>query len=263
MIRSKSVAILYALSLLLGCKKMDNSERHFSALPAEQILQELENLMVQIAEESDKPWVKATTLRKLVYDKYQISLEAVIQQKGYDSLKSFLISSQRFSIYNQPCTQEFYVALFSDVNRHLTASNFEAQHRLQYTIKRPWKVDGSLLEMLKSEGYKEITKKQNVFFQKPAKSTYKPQLIEIKSRKNLEFVLIEIIQDLTINCSQEFVTIGQLSTKFYEYYRQPIRGIFRSLSIKLKLIDVLQSISYLSLKKVDDNWQIRIDANVI
>ncbi len=76
--------------------------------------------MVQLSEESGKPWFTATTLCQLFYNKYQISLEVVLLQKGYDSLKSFLISSQRFSIYDHLNYQEFYVAPFSAINPNLT-----------------------------------------------------------------------------------------------------------------------------------------------
>ncbi|WP_354635844.1 hypothetical protein [Planktothricoides raciborskii] len=250
---------------------MNNSEEHdFSPLPAEQIFLELERFMVQLSAETDRPWFTATTLCKLFADKYHISLKAVMKQKGYDCLKSFLTSSQRFSIYNHPDTQEFYVAAFSAINPNLTPEKTTTALSIKYTIKRPWKVDGRLLDLLKSEEYQEtpkpqeIPKPQNSLFVKPAGLPYKPKLIdEIKSRVYLEFVLLELVKSLTINHPQNFTTIGALSEEFSKYYRQPIRGIFRSLSIQIKLVNFLKNIPELSVKQVDDGWQITIEPNVI
>ncbi len=58
------------------------------------------------------------------------------------------------------------------------------------------------------------------------------------------------------------MTIGEVGQAYYKYYRQPIRGIFRSLSIQIKLVDFLQNIPELSVKQLDDNWQITIKPNV-
>lgn len=244
---------------------MNNSEEHdFSSLPAEQIFLELERFMVQLSAETDRPWFTATTLCKLFADKYHISLKAVMQQKGYESLKSFLTSSQRFSIYNHPDTQEFYVAAFSAINPNLTPEKTTTALSIKYTIKRPWKVDGRLLDLLKSEEYQEIPKPQNRLFVKPAGLPYKPKLIEqIESSLHWEFVLLELVKSLTRNHPQNFTTIGALSQEFSKYYRLPIRGIFRSLSIQIKLVDFLQNIPELSIKQVDDGWQITIEPNVI
>lgn len=244
---------------------MNNSEEHdFSALPAEQIFLELESLMVELSAETDRPWFTATRLCKLFEDKYQTSLEKVIQQKGYDSLKSFLISSQRFSIYNHHHPQEFYVAPFSAINPNLIPGTIPTELSIKYAIKRPWKVDGRLLALLKSEEYQEITKPQNCLFVQPASSPYKPKLIdEIQSSVHLEFVLLELVKSLTWNDPQNFTTIGRLSQEFSKYYRQPIRGIFRSLSIQIKLVDFLKNIPDLSVENIDDGWQIRIKANVM
>ncbi len=164
---------------------MDHSQRNFSALPTEQIFQELESFMVQLSEESGKPWFTATTLCQLFYNKYQISLEVVLLQKGYDSLKSFLISSQRFSIYDYLNYQEFYVAPFSAINPNLNPGKITTELSIKYTIKRPWKIDQRLLELLKSEEYQEIAKPQNSLFVKSADLPYKPKLID-----EIKFIVI-------------------------------------------------------------------------
>ncbi len=185
-------------------------DKDLSLLP-EQILQELENSILLESQITGNPWVKATRLRELFYNKYGATLEQEIKLNGYsDSLENFLKSiSQRFSIYNHPNPQEFYVAFLHDIvpdcqESQSTATSYESQ------------------EAEGSEESPNTYSSENIII---TASEYQPKLVsEIKSVNDLESVLIEIIKSLTANNSQLIVTIAVLSQKFYYYYGQPIRG---------------------------------------
>lgn len=235
----------------------------FSSL---QLLEELENLIDIESARNGNPWIHVTKLTEVFYKKYGVSLEEVAKAQGYsDGLRSIFTSSGRFAIYGTQIPQEFYVAFLQAVVPNFHQSQATS---IKYRIKRGWKVDGSLLRMLKAEGAEDISHPQ---FQRISEyqpilvpdiqsvndleiariSEYQPILFpEIKSVTDLEISLIEIIKSLTANHPKKIVTIAVLSKKFHDYYKQPIRTVIRSVYPDMKLIKLLQTIPSLHVQKV-------------
>lgn len=198
-----------------------------------------------------------TKLTELFYEKHGVLPEEVAKVQGYsDDLRSLLISSKRFSIYGTQGRQEFYVALFQAV----VPGSYQSLARLiKYRIKRPWKVDGSLLRVLKAEDTEETSPYPVQTIPK-----HQPTLIpETKSVNDLEVALMEIIKSLTTNHPKEVVTIGVLSEKFCDYYKQPIRTVIRSVCTDMKLIELLQTVPSLHVQKVDNDWQITLETHSV
>lgn len=218
----------------------------------QQLIEELENLMVLESSKNGTPWISITKLTELFYEKYEVSPEEVAKVQGYsDGLKSLFTSSRRFSIYATQIPQEFYVALLTAV---VSGYNQNQTRPIQYRIKRPRKVDENLIRMLKNEGVEEIQSRQSQRI-----SEYQPILLpEIKSVNDLEIVLMEIIKSLTMNYPKQFATVVTLSKKFRDHYGQPIRTVVRSVCPDIRIIDLLQTIPNLHVRKVDNNWQITL-----
>lgn len=222
----------------------------FSSL---QLLEELENLIVIESGKNVNPWIHVTKLTEVFYKKYGVSLEEVAKVQGYsDGLSSIFTSSGRFSIYATQIPQEFYVAFLQAVVPNFHQSQATS---IKYRIKRPWKVDGSLLRMLQDSGAEEISPRQVHRI-----SEYPPILVfDIKSVTDLEIAFLEIIKSLTTNHPKKIVTIAVLSKKFHDYYKQPIRTVMRSVCPDMKLIELLQTIPSLYVQKVDNDWQITVE----
>lgn len=222
----------------------------FSSL---QLLEELEYLIVIESAKNGTPWIQVDKLTELFDKKYRVSLEVLAKIQGYsDGLRSLLTSSGRFSIYATPIPQEFYVALLQAVVPSFHQSQTTS---IKYRIKRPWKVDGSLLRMLQDSGAEEISPRQVHRI-----SEYQPILaFDIKSVTDLEIAFIEIIKSLTANHPKKIVTIAVLSKKFHDYYKQPIRTVMRSVCPDMKLIELLQTIPNLHVQKVDNDWRITVE----
>ena len=235
---------------------MDESNQEtYLSLSLQQLLEELESLIALQAQSYGNPWVSASKLTELFYKKYKVSPEAVAKSQGCsDGLRNLLRDSKRFSIYDTQAYQEFYVALLQTVVPRF--QQFQTTP-IQYRIKRPWKVDGRLFDMLKSEGAENI-------------ADYQPHKIleqqlnlvpEIKSVDDLKLSLIEIIKSLTANNQTKFVTIAVLSKKFCDYYRQLIKVVMRNICPHMKLIKLLQTIPNLYVQKVDYYWQVTVEAH--
>lgn len=240
----------------LGVIQKMESHQDMSSFSSLQLLEELENLIALESDKNGNPWIRVTKLAEVFYKKYGVSLEEVAKVQGYkDGLSSFLTSSRRFSIYATPIPQEFYVALLQAVVPGFHQSQASS---IKYTIKRPWKVDGSLVRMLQDEGTEEILPSQAHRI-----SEYQPILIsEIKSVTDLKIALREIINSMTENHPKKIVTIALLSKKFHTYYKQPIRTVIRSVCPDLKLIELLQTIPSLHVQKVDNDWQMAVEADL-
>lgn len=231
------------------------SHQYPSSFSSLQILEELENLIDIESARNGNPWIHVTKLTEVFYKKYGVSLEEVAKVQGYsDDLRSIFTSSGRFAIYGTQIPQEFYVAFLQAVVPNFHQSQATS---IKYRIKRGWKVDGSLLRMLKAEGAEDISHPQ---FQRI--SEYQPILVaDIQSVNDLEIALIEIIKSLTANHPKKIVTIAVLSKKFHDYYKQPIRSVIRSVYADMKLIKLLQTIPSLHVQKVDNDWQITVEAH--
>lgn len=226
----------------------------FSSL---QLLQELEYLIVIESGKNGTPWIRVDKLTELFDKKYGVSLELLAKLPGYsDGLRSLLTSSGRFSIYATPIPQEFYVALLQEVVPSFYQSQATSiEDRIKR--KRSEKVDESWPTILQDEGAEDISHREFQII-----SEYQPILVaEIKSLIELEIALIEIIKSLTANHPKTFVTIAVLSKKFRDYYKQPIRTVIRSVYPNMKLIKLLQTIPSLHVQKVDNDWQITVEAH--
>ncbi|MEG4519163.1 MULTISPECIES: hypothetical protein [unclassified Microcoleus] len=205
------------------------------------------------------PWISVARLTEIFYKKYGVSLEVVAKVQGYSyGLRSLLTSSGRFSIYGTPIPQEFYVALLQAVvpsfHKYQATSIKDRMKR-----KRPEKVDESLPTIVKAEGAEDISPRQIQRI-----SEYQRILsLDIKSVNDLETALIEIIKILMVNQPENFVTIAVLSKKFHDDYKQPIRTVIRSVCPDMKLIEILQTIPSLHVQKLDNDWQITVEAHSV
>ncbi|MEG4533293.1 hypothetical protein [Microcoleus sp. D2_18a_D3] len=202
------------------------------------------------------PWISVARLTEIFYKKYGVSLEVVAKVQGYSyGLRSLLTSSGRFSIYGTPIPQEFYVALLQAVvpsfDEYQATSIKDRMKR-----KRPEKVYESLPTIVKAEGTEDISPRQVQRISKYQRIL----ILDIKSVNDLEIALIEIIESLMVNQPENFVTIAVLSKKFHEDYKQPIRTVIRSVCPDLKLIEILQTLPSLHVQKVDNDWQITVEA---
>lgn len=227
----------------------------------QQLLEALESLISLESSRNGNPWMNIDRLSELFYEKYELSLEDVVQAQGCgNSLRDLFIGSRRFSVYGTQNPQDFYVALLQVV---VSGCSKNQTNPIQYRIKRPWKVDGNLLRMLKAEGAEEISSQpaQSIeISSRPAQSTEKYQLIlisEIKSVDDLKIVLVEIVKDLVTNSPKQFATVATLSRKFHEHYGQPIRTVTRRVCPHIRLLDLLQTIPNLHVREVGNHWQIK------
>lgn len=203
-----------------------------SSLP--RIFDQLEAILAMEYQSSNTPWIPIARLKEMACQRHGIRLDLVAQNYGFDSnLKGLLKSSRRFAIYGTPVPQEFYVARLKDtVPNHSPGLG----KSVQYRIKRPWKVDRGLINMLETEGAKRISPKP-YSGRLSDRLTLPPKLSSID---DLEIALTAILKDLTINSPQGTTTIAALSQKFYNHYRQPIRTVLRSLCPGRTLTDLLE-----------------------
>jgi len=224
----------------------------------QQLLEELEKFIALESGRNGNLWISVAKLNELFHEKYRLSLEEAARVQGYSNgLRSFFISSRRFSIYSTQIPQEFYVALLQSVVPGY--GQVSSTSSIKYRIKRPWKVDANLLRLLKAEGAEEIPSRQTKRI-----SEYQPILVpEIKSVDDFETALMEIIKSLTANHPKQFVTIAVLSKKFRDYYEQPIRTVMRSMCPDMKLIDLLQTIPNIHAQEVDNDWRITMEVHSV
>ncbi len=222
----------------------------FSSL--QQLTEELANLIALESGESGNPWVSTTRLTELFCERYGVSPEDVANVQGCgNGLRSLFVRSKQFVIYPTQIPQEFYIALFRVIFPDFPQFQATPVH---YRIKRPWKVDGRLLRVLKAEGAKEISPPLARGICK-----YQPTLVpEIKSVDDLEIALMEIMKGLMINHGRESITIGELGKNFFDYYKQPIRTMMRRVCPEMKLVELLQTIPSLHIQKWDNDWHITI-----
>ena len=230
---------------------MDKSNQELP-LSLQQLLEELEGFILLELERSGNSWISVTRLAKLFYNKHGISLEESVKLQGYSvGLRSLVKSSERFSIYSSPISQQFYVAL---LQRIVPSFQQPPITTTCYKSKRILKIDG-LLERVEAESAEESSR-----CQAPLKSEHcSSMLTEIKSVNDLEVALTEIIKNLSKNSPNSSVTIPVLSKNFYDYYRQPIKAVVRSMCPGMKLIKLLQTIPNLNVQKVKDAWQIAVE----
>jgi hypothetical protein len=227
-----------------------------SSSSLQQLIEKLENCISLESSRNNNPWVSVARLKDLFYKEYRVLLEKAVKDQGYkDGIKSFFQSTRCFAIYSTQLPQEFYVSVFQELypGIHQSQAN-SSQHR----IKQPWKADEYLSEMFKLEGTQEIPSNsvQNML-------EYQPILVpKITSLNEFELALIEIIKTLTENDSK-FITIAALSQKFYSYYNQPIMSILRIVCPDMKLIEIVQTIPSLHIKKVENDWHITIKSQEI
>lgn len=226
-----------------------------SSLSLQQLLKELENFTVFECQRNDNPWIKATRLSELFYEKYGVLPETVAKAQGCcDSFRSLIKSSKRFSIYGTPIPQEFYVALFQAV-----APSFQQSQTipLHCRIKQRSEVGRRLSKPLQVGRTRENQLDRAQRLPEQQASSLPP----IQSVNDLEVALIAIAKSLVANNPQNSISIGQLSQKFCGYYMQPIRVAMRSVCPDLKLIELLQMIPSLQVQKVEADWQVTVETD--
>lgn len=221
-----------------------------SGLSLSQLFNQLDIILAEQYQVSNTPWTHITRLKEILHERYGIILDFDIQNHGLSNdLKSLLKSSQRFAIYSTAISQEFYVARLRD-----TVPNHHQNHGkpIQYRIKRPWKVDQRLINMLENEGATRLSPRSspNTLTHRSAHPLTLPS--RLVSIDDLELALTEILKHLTHNHPEKATTIAALSKIFYDHYRQPIRTAVRSLCPDMTLMDVLETMPNLEVLEDDD-----------
>ncbi len=215
-----------------------------------QLFNQLDIILVEQYQISNTPWMHIARLKGILHQRYGIFLDIDIQNYGLgNDLKSLLKSGQRFAIYSTAMAQEFYLARLQDAVPKHHQNHGKTIH---YLIKRPWKVDQCLINMLENEGAKRLSShpSPNTLIHR---SAHRPTLpSRLFSIDDLEFALTEILKHLTHNHPEKATTIAALSKTFYNYYRQPIRTVVRSLCPGMTLIDVLEIIPDFEMLEDDD-----------
>lgn len=228
-------------------------ERHqedsalFPSLPF--LFNRLEKILATEYRHHHTPWMQVNQLKEIALQQYGFELDRLACHYGYqDDLKRLLISSHRFAIYSTPVPQQFYVALLQN-----TVSNYSPNpgRPLPYKVKRPWKLDRRLIDLVKAEGVEE--KKTSRLQPSTGPSTYEPRILtSITSSHDLQAALIEIIKGLTCYDSRRATTIGMLTKRFYICYKQPLRMVVRTVCSDMMLIDVLKLMPEIEIEEDDD-----------
>jgi hypothetical protein len=225
----------------------------YSFLSSQQLLEELGNFIALESGKNDSPWVRVTKISNLFYEKYGVSPEEAFKSlDSRNSLRNFLTNSERFLIYGTPVPQEYYVALSQLVIPSCDQFRATSIPRRRH---RPQRIDSISQKILEMEGTEEIRPHQTSRIAKY--QTISPS--EIQSIADLEAKLIEIAKSLIGIYPRRTVTLSEVSQKFYEYYKQPVRTIIRNVGSEIKLIELLQTIPGLCIQKVNNEWQITIE----
>lgn len=172
-------------------------------------------------------WLALSKLNSLFVELYGISASEMARQESLSSnFYNLLSTSGRFSIYRTPDPDQLYVALL-------------IPNQLTPTHKRK--------PRLKQRHIPENRRKN------------KPESIpEINSLDELETALVEIIQSLTIKSDSEYVPLTTIGHTFFQLYQQPIRTIQGKLAPDMTLIELLQTVPELWIRKTDGFWQVSL-----
>jgi hypothetical protein len=228
----------------------------FSSL--QQLLAALATLITEVSHRQENAWVLNTELNRLFCDKYGESIDTALNaQVSGSELRNLLCHyrSPRFRVHETSNPKEFYIALLDET---VPGGVAESVTTIQYRVKRPWKVDGRLTRMLKSEGAQELPSR----WSQPARwrrerSKVQPTPVKaIQSKADFEAALISITQILIT--SENPVKMVTLCHKFCAYYG-PIRLVRRRVCPDIKLVDYLQTIPALDVQAVDGHWQITLN----
>ena len=226
----------------------------------QQLIQELEDLVEEETESLNNPWITRSRLDELFHQKYGSTLENLLQTHGYYDLKVLLRKTNIFAIYETPIPHKFYIALLRKTVSGYRQSSWDSKSMF-YTVKRPWKVDRSMIKDLQNQGYSEKSAKVSPTIQssKPISKKFNPTNKTIKSQDDFKFCLVEIVKYLLSNSPENYVKIDELNKIFYRNYGQYLREVRRNIFPDIKLIDILQTIPELKLEKIKDTWQITLN----
>ena len=227
----------------------------------QQLIQELEDLVAEETEDSYSPWIKRSRLEQLFYQKNGFFIENILQNHGCFDLKILLRKSHIFAIYESPIPKEFYIALLRKTVAGSKKSSIGNQS-LFYTLKRPWKVERSMIKELQDDGYSPIPNPVHQLYPIQKKLPYTPQYPSpIISQDDLRLTLVEMIKFLSGNQTGNPVTIDQLNQPFYKNYGQNLRDVRRKIFPDLKLVDLLKTNTEIKLEKIQDTWRITLNIN--
>lgn len=88
-----------------------------SLFSQQQLIEEVEKIIILESNKKCKLWIHSSKLTELFVEKHKLILEDVIRNQGYGTnLRTFLKSSEHFSIYGTSAHQEFYLAIFSSLD---------------------------------------------------------------------------------------------------------------------------------------------------
>jgi hypothetical protein len=216
----------------------------------------LENLVVTESQLTGIPWLSLSRLNELFSEKYGMEIEDFLQsQKSSLSLILILRKSQIFSIYRTQNMEELYIALLREIISAPQQSFSSHSSSRSYQLKRPWKIDGRLVKMLRSEEIQVIEEP------KKTKTLDQPQLkLQIESLEDLKQTLVKLLKILARSSREQSLTVAALTSKFYQEFQQPLRSVVRKVCPEAKLLDLLQTLPEVNLKQVDRTWQITLNS---
>ncbi|MBD2484624.1 OST-HTH/LOTUS domain-containing protein [Planktothrix sp. FACHB-1365] len=225
----------------------------------QQLIKQLENLVVKETEDSDSPWIKGSRLEQLFNQKNGSTIENVLQTHGYYDLKTLLRKSHIFAIYESPIPKEFYIALLRKTVSGSQKSSIGNQPMF-YTVKRPWKVEQSMIKELQDDGYLPTPNPIHKLYLTQTNLPYTPKYpAKIISQDDLKCTLVEIVKTLSGKKIENYVTIDELNNPFYKNYGQNLRDVRRKIFPDLNLVDLLQTIPEIKLEKIQDTWRITLN----
>jgi hypothetical protein len=221
----------------------------------QQLIQELEDLVQEETEGSNNPWITRSRLDQLFDQKYGSSLENLLQAHGYYDLKLLLRRTNIFAIYESPIPQQFYISLLRKTVSGSPKSSIGNQSMF-YTVKRPWKVERSMIKDLQDDGYSPTPRPIQTNL--PDRPKYPARII---SQDDLKCTLVEMVRTLSRNKIENPVTIDELNKQFYKNYAQNLRDVRRKICPDLNLVDLLQTIPEIKLEKIQDTGRFTLNIN--
>ena len=228
---------------------------YFSHFSSNRLIEYIEKILLFEYLETGSPWVSKNELYLLFAKKHGIELNDIIKNLGYENeLKKFLIQSKSFSIYPTQSYDDFYVAMLQIV----VANSDKKASLTKFTIKKPWKADGRLINFLKYEGAVETGYLQSG--KSKLKSTQHKKKLEIpiciESIDDLQVALVEIIDNTLEETGYSTISSSELSKSFLKYYQKPIRSVVKNVSPNKKLIEIIEEIPNFNIQKSNNGWSI-------
>ena len=172
-------------------------------------------------------WVKYSDICWILNYEYNISVDQDF----------FLANHHDFRIYTIPQPNDFYIALAENFPhqmaspQHSPKMHSDIKHR-STRVATP-KIKSRPDNILESYGIEDA--EEDKVFQ------------EIKTAADFQEVIGKIIKKIARESNQTAIDVKQIGTEFYTLYQQPIRSSLKHYFAALKLVDILQTIEFITV----------------